>query len=132
MKQLHLPLKGKWYRMIQSGEKPEEYREITYRWFSRLMWIGEEVESWQMMNSILYDLRHGRVQETMKEHRMKFRFNSGSQGDYTHAHFSLGYPKKDDPDRNMVNEIRDIVIGQGKPEWGAEPGKYYFVIKLKQ
>jgi hypothetical protein len=25
---LHLPLKAKWYRIIESGEKTEEYREI--------------------------------------------------------------------------------------------------------
>lgn len=28
MKVLHLALKRKWYDMIASGEKPEEYREI--------------------------------------------------------------------------------------------------------
>ena len=28
MKVLHLALKRKWYNMIASGEKPEEYREI--------------------------------------------------------------------------------------------------------
>lgn len=26
---LDLPLKAKWYLMQESGEKPEEYREIT-------------------------------------------------------------------------------------------------------
>lgn len=29
MKILDLPLKAIWYLMIESGEKPEEYREIT-------------------------------------------------------------------------------------------------------
>lgn len=33
---LHLVLKGKWYRMIESGEKPEEYRDITEYWQTRL------------------------------------------------------------------------------------------------
>jgi hypothetical protein len=30
----------------------------------------------------------------------------------------------------MTFEIKDIVIGEGKPEWGAEKGKEYFIIKL--
>lgn len=35
VKILHQPLKAKWYRMIESGEKPEEYREGFY-WVKRL------------------------------------------------------------------------------------------------
>ena len=31
MKILHLPLKAKWYEMIESGVKTEEYREIEKR-----------------------------------------------------------------------------------------------------
>jgi hypothetical protein len=30
----------------------------------------------------------------------------------------------------MTFEIKDIILGRGKEEWGAEPGKDYFVIKL--
>lgn len=33
---LILPLKEKWYRMIESGEKREEYREIKPYWIKRL------------------------------------------------------------------------------------------------
>lgn len=36
MKTLHLNLKKKWFDMILSGEKTEEYRDITIYWFSRL------------------------------------------------------------------------------------------------
>lgn len=38
IKILHQPLKAKWYRMIESGEKPEEYREATAYWLKRLVW----------------------------------------------------------------------------------------------
>jgi hypothetical protein len=34
---LHLVLKGKWYDMIKSGEKLEEYREITPYWKKRII-----------------------------------------------------------------------------------------------
>jgi hypothetical protein len=36
MKVLHLTLKRKWFDMIASGEKKEEYREITPYWIKRL------------------------------------------------------------------------------------------------
>lgn len=35
MKTLHLTLKKKWYDMIESGEKSEEYREIKPYWTNR-------------------------------------------------------------------------------------------------
>lgn len=37
MKTLDLPLKAKWYKMIESGVKPEEYREIKPYWEKRLI-----------------------------------------------------------------------------------------------
>jgi len=37
MKILDLVLKGKWYDMEVSGEKPEEYREIKGYWIHRLL-----------------------------------------------------------------------------------------------
>lgn len=36
MKTLHLILKKKWFDMIKSGEKKEEYRDISKHWTSRL------------------------------------------------------------------------------------------------
>jgi len=36
MKILHLTLKKKWFDMITSGEKKEEYREIKDYWVKRL------------------------------------------------------------------------------------------------
>lgn len=40
MKELKLVLKKKWYDMIASGEKKEEYREMNNYWFDR---IAEDV-----------------------------------------------------------------------------------------
>ena len=37
MKILDLPLKKKWYEMVESGEKREEYRECKDYWYSRLI-----------------------------------------------------------------------------------------------
>lgn len=38
MKILHLTLKKKWFEMILSGEKKEEYREIKPYWTKRLIY----------------------------------------------------------------------------------------------
>ena len=37
MRVLHLTLKKKWFDMIASGEKKEEYRELKPYWHKRLM-----------------------------------------------------------------------------------------------
>ena len=42
--------------------------------------------------------------------------------------FTLGYPKSDDKSRRLIFKNPKIRIGEGKPEWGAEPGKQYFII----
>jgi len=41
MKELHLNVKRKWFDMILSGEKTEEYREIKNYWVNRLgIYVG--------------------------------------------------------------------------------------------
>ena len=46
--------------------------------------------------------------------------------------FTLGYPKADDTERRLVFKNPRIRIGTGRPEWGAEPGKNYFVITWEE
>lgn len=41
---LHLTLKKKWFDMIASGEKKEEYREITDYWIRRLHKFGSAAD----------------------------------------------------------------------------------------
>lgn len=40
MKVLHLTLRKKWFDMIASGEKKEEYREIKQYWVTRLQKVN--------------------------------------------------------------------------------------------
>jgi len=42
---------------------------------------------------------------------------------------TLGYPRSTDKERIIVLEHKGIEIRTGNPEWGAEEGKLYFVIK---
>ena len=46
--------------------------------------------------------------------------------------FTLGYPKADDTKCRLEFKNPKIRIGTGKPEWGAEPGKNYFVITWEE
>jgi hypothetical protein len=41
----------------------------------------------------------------------------------------LGYPKSTDTARIRRYKHAGIEIREGRQEWGAEPGKIYFVIK---
>ena len=36
---IHLPIKRKWFDMILSGEKKEEYREVKPYWWKRLLTV---------------------------------------------------------------------------------------------
>jgi hypothetical protein len=109
MKVLHLTLKKKYFDMVGNG-KPEEYRELTYFWAKRLLvW-------WK----IKVDKHHdGGMMLTVGDHEIKefdqVLFANG-------GHFG-NVPKK-------LFEFKGIEIREGNPEWGAEPGKKYFVIKL--
>ena len=122
MKTLTLSLKKKWYDMITSGEKREEYREIKSFWINRfLSWfdgdrLGNYYDStYPVASTVIADLMDKEVDW---------------RNVYDTVTFTLGYPKKGDTSRRMTFKIEAISIGMGKPEWGAEPDKQYFVIKL--
>lgn len=114
MKELKLVLKKKWYDMIASGEKTEEYREIKPFWEKRL--LDYEGIKANYANIMLKKLLFGYF-DACKDY---------PRG-YEEVTFYLGYAK-DRP--SMTFKIESITIGKGKTEWGAEPGKDYFVIKL--
>ena len=85
MKDLKLVLKKKWFDMIASGEKKEEYRDVKPYYSSRI------------------------------------------QDRPTIVTFYLGYAKGRP---SMTFEIEIIIIGSGRHDWGAEPGRLYYVIRL--
>jgi hypothetical protein len=101
MKTLTLSLKKKWFDLIKAGVKKEEYREIKPYYNSRFC---EPLES--------------RI------------FHPGESGVKTFDRlvFTLGYPKAGDNERRLEFKNPKIRIGEGRHEWGAEPGKNYFVI----
>lgn len=114
---LTLPLKKKWFEMIKSGEKKEEYREVSDYWVRRFIAVTEER---YFNKDRTYNLD---AIKSEKYHPFKY---------YSKVEFTLGYPKKDDTSRRLVFGNPKIEIRTGKPEWGAEKDKKYFVITWKK
>jgi hypothetical protein len=108
---LRLPLIRHWFELTKAGIKTEDYRLITPYWVKRLTLcdVHPEIAAQEL--------------------------NTGSlpigcfNRNFTHNIMTLGYPSATDTDRILRLEHKGIEIRTGNPEWGAEPGKLYFVIK---
>lgn len=100
---LHLPLKKKWFNMIASGIKTEEYREIKPYWIKRLL-----VWNWPISHI-----------ET---------FGNGIVKPITHIHFRDGYSKK-----VIVKKFKTLRIGTPNAEWcePVDVNKKVFIIEFE-
>lgn len=112
MKTLDLVLKHKWYDMIASGTKREEYRDITPYWTQR---IARRCSSCQEKGAVKYCLTD--CDGLKYDQRLFSNFNL--------VRFHRAYTST-----TITFFVRDIVIDTGKPEWGAAPDKLYYVIRL--
>lgn len=89
-----LPIKRKWFDMILSGEKKEEYREIKPYYDSRLIPVFGIVPG---------------------EREAEICFKNGYSADAPRIYALCTLDRK-----------------EGKEEWGAEPGKKYYVLQIKE
>lgn len=110
MKVLHLTLKKKWFDMILSGEKKEEYREIKSYWIERLTW--HEYHSKGELELIRC-----------------FASGEAFRKDFDIVEFKNGYGKEAP---TITVEMAGIHYGYPKKlEWAEPPyGKWFFVIEL--
>ena len=123
---LYLPLIRKWYDMTTVGIKNEDYREITPYWCMRLLELDEETERMVWLE-LIEDLanpnrKHEDVYQCLSFFGARFK-------KFDHNIMTLGYPKKGDPERTATFKHAGIEIRTGNPDFGAEHGKLYFVIK---
>lgn len=121
MKILDLPLKKKWYEMIESGIKREEYREIKPFWLKRLFRVIDIHHThYENVDSDCAEFYANNI-DLLKE---DFNLGGFQIKDFTHVRFRYGYTK-----RTMTYEIRNISIGVGNPKWGA-PDCKVIIIKI--
>lgn len=81
-------------------------------------------------------IKSGEKKEEYRENfeywqRRLYRSMDANDAEFKHFDrlvFTLGYPKAGDTERRLVFKNPRIRIGTGRPEWGAERGKNYFVI----
>lgn len=106
MKALNLTLKKKWFDMILSGEKKEEYREIKPYWEERLCNGISTYFSPNCINGIGYEVIF------KKYNLIKFR---------------NGYAKNAP---TITVECLGIEIGEAKPNWSDNWKGDVFIIKL--
>lgn len=107
---LILPIKKKWFDMIASGEKKEEYREIKPYYDSRFMdTFGFILVEGQMVYG------EAAPEEIRKPWPVPIVFRNGYS--------------KESPEIICKCTLH---FGKGKPEWGAKPGKLYYVLKIQK
>lgn len=94
-----LPIKKRWFDMIMSGEKREEYREIKPYWQKRFSKVF-----------CMDPITHAPCGQDAHEVMLK-----------------NGY-REDSP---SIIALCTLSIKTGREEWGAEPGKDYLVLEIK-
>ena len=118
-KTLILPIKKKWFDLIKAGVKKEEYREIKPHY------IRQFIKFETLKNDLIRD------------YNFHIDFDEGEingiESEILHLkydvlEFSLAYPSRAEKDKWLTFKNPKIRIGEGRPEWGAEHGKTYFVI----
>lgn len=119
MKILDLVLKAKWYDMIESGEKTEEYRIIKPYWEKRLLDYKSLIKSYKENRQEFLFRKLFFTQKAFVD-KICDRFPRG----YDAVRFHYGYTK-----RTMIFQCLGITIGKGNPDWGA-PDEDVFIISL--
>lgn len=109
---LTLPIKKKWFDMILSGEKKEEYREIKPYYISRFRNLLEITDCDDDNEAVLIIIKV--CTEVIGGTRL---FN---------VMFRNGYSKNSP---SFITKCT-LSVGTGKEEWGAEKGKEYFILTI--
>lgn len=121
MKELRLPLKKKWFDMTKEGIKREDYIKITPYWMSRLLLFQGKKMGARFWASLFLG---GDYEMTLRV----FVYDI-SPAEIDVNTMTLGYPKRGDKERELRYKHEGIETREGNPEWRAEKGKVYFVIK---
>ena len=122
MKDLRLPVTKIWFNKTKSGEKTEDYREINRYWIARLIKTDKKIcyeDIYHALRAIIKGMSAKDVKYIYGVYLKSFRYNI----------MTLGYPTSTDTTKILMLKHNGIEIRTGNQLWGAEKGKYYFVIK---
>lgn len=129
-KTLHLTLKKKWFDMIDSGEKKEEYRDIKDFFVSRLFEVVKPMNiSGFRTNKILDMFNFSKGYKKGSVNAINFLIESGyvKAKEYDYFEFRNGYSKESPIISGVFNGVD---IGPAKPEWSDNWQGSVFIIKL--
>lgn len=124
MNTLKLTIKKEYFDMILSGKKTEEYREIKKHWAVRLITYLREFD-YLSFDEMLTDLKN-----PLERHHSLYDLEKYWQIErsvFDQVEFTNGY-RATSPKATF--ECIGVIIRTGNPDWGAEPDKNYFVIRL--
>lgn len=115
---LILTIKKKWFDMILSGEKKEEYREIKEYYETRFQNLFGAITIYPssiFSHRSKYELLQGEAvpEEIRKDSVQEIIFRNG-------------YSK----DSKAIKARCKLRIGKGRPEWGALPDKQYYILEI--
>ena len=126
MNNLQLSLIEKWFKMTKTGEKTEDYREISPYFCNRFLLQNGKTMSKEWWGKYLHFYKIKSLKESLETncqiHRITFK-------QFENNIMTLGYPKSTDTDRILKMEHKGIDIGTGTPDWGAVEGKFFFFVK---
>lgn len=117
---LHLSLKKRWFDMIASGEKREEYRELSPFWIKRLIYWEQDID-WD--NYIYKQMPKGQAECLAKTRELLFYgFMRGKLEfkPWLNVIFTLGYPKAGDTSKTITKYVKHIRLGLPNPDWCPE------------
>lgn len=115
MKTLDLVLKRKWYDMISSGEKKEEYRELKPYWCKRICGC---------QNICTYAMPSNEKDSKICQ-KTGTKCLSGNKLTFDKVKFRNGYTSI-----SQTYELEHIKIGYGDTLLGAPSDKPVFILKL--
>ena len=115
---LTLPIQKRWFDMILSGEKKEEYREIKEYYETRFQNLFGAITIYPssiFSDRSKYELLQGEAvpEEIRKDSIQEIIFRNG-------------YSK----DSKAIKARCKLRIGKGRPEWGALPDRQYYILEI--
>lgn len=122
MKTLHLTLKKKWFDMILSGEKKEEYREIKPYWNKRFFKCGINCTKSKYYGDC-QEIIDGNVVNTFPCHSCEHSYCS----DFDTVVFRNGYSKNAP---TITVELNYITIDFGHIKLGAPESNPVYILTL--